>query len=134
MGVLLAVWTTLDWGASWMSGDIDGLFLPLDLLVAVAQLYFLFQFLTDRAGLAGAYLPEDDGRVLSRLILKLRTVQTILVTVFALIPYVTGWTPESFATGVVLVLGIVYCLLGLYLMMLLFTLRKYFKDEVEPAV
>lgn len=128
LGILMAVWTALDWGASWLGTDIDGVFLPVDLLVAVAQLYFLFQFLTDLAALAEAYLPEDDGRAVSGKILKCRSVQTVMVTGFALASYVTEF-PETAVNGVVAVLAVGYCVLGVYLMMTLFTLRKYFRDE-----
>ena len=61
LAVLMAVWHTLDWLLSWGGGDVDGHVLFLDLLLAVAGLYFHFQFLTDMAGLAEQYQPEDVG-------------------------------------------------------------------------
>lgn len=133
LGLLLAAWTAADWGASWLGRDIDGLSPPLDLLVAVAQMYFQFQFLTDLAALALTRLPEPDGASLSRRMLRWRTVQTVLVTVFALAPYLPAWIPESAAKGVVVVLAVAYCILAFFLMTALFALRGHFKGGAPDA-
>lgn len=137
LGVLLALWTGADWLASWAGKDVDGHLLPLDLIVAVAQLYFLFQFLTDLAALARAYCREPEAADLSRRILRCRTVQTVLVTVLALVPYVPAprWLPEGVSGGALVVLAIVYCLLGIALMLYLFRLRSAFQEEapLPPA-
>ena len=65
LGILLALWTGADWLASWAGMDVDGHFPPLDMVVAVAQLYFLFQFLTDLAALAKARCREPEAADLS---------------------------------------------------------------------
>lgn len=136
LGVLLALWTGADWLASWAGKDVDGHLLPLDLIVAVAQLYFLFQFLTDLAALARTWCREPEAADLSRRILRCRTVQTVLVTVFALVPYVPAphWLPEGVSGGALVVLAIVYCLLGIALMLYLFRLRGAFKDAAPPPL
>lgn len=127
LGILLAVWSGLDWGASWLGGDIDGLLPPLDLLTAVAQMYFHFQFLTDLAALAQQYCPLAD---LSRRILRRRAAQTLLVTGFALIPYLPArWSGTPVLNGTMLVLAAAYCLLGLSLMLCLFTLRDRLRNR-----
>lgn len=125
LGVLLALWSGADWLASWAGWDVDGHFLPLDLIMAVAQLYFLFQFLTDMAALARTWCREPEAADLSRRILRCRTVQTVLVTVFALAPYFPAprWLPEGLSGGALTVLAIVYCLLGIALMLYMFQLR-----------
>lgn len=130
LGILMAVWAALDWGASWLGRDIDGLFPPLDLLAAVAGLYFLFQFLTDLAALAAARLPEGEGESLSRRMLRWRSVQTVLVTLFALVPYLPARLPEAVSNAAVIVLAVLYCILGFCLMAAVFTLRRYFKEEL----
>ena len=56
--LLLAAWNAIDWLLSWTGGNLDGHILFLDLLVAVAGLYFHFQFLTDIAVFAEQYQPE----------------------------------------------------------------------------
>lgn len=134
LGLLLALWSGADWLASWTGKDVDGHFLPLDLIVAVAQLYFLFQFLTDMAALAKAYCREPEAADLSRRILRCRTVQTVLVTVFALVPYVPAprWLPEGASGGALAALAIVYCLLGVALMLCLFRLRGALQEEAPP--
>lgn len=134
LGVLLALWTGADWLASWAGKDVDGHLLPLDLIVAVAQLYFLFQFLTDLAALARTWCREPEAADLSRRILRCRTVQTVLVTVLALVPYVPAprWLPEGVSGGALVVLAIVYCLLGIALMLYLFRLRSAFQEEAPP--
>ncbi len=133
LGIMLAAWSALDWGVSWLGRDIDGLFPPLDLLLAAAQLYFLFQFLTDLAALAEARLPEPDGGDLSRRMLRWRTVQTVLVTVFSL----AACLPEAgrLVKAAVVVLAAAYCVLGICLMAAIFALRRYFKEEnpADPA-
>lgn len=136
LGILLALWTGADWLASWAGKDVDGHLLPLDLIVAVAQLYFLFQFLTDLAALARTWCREPEAADLSRRILRCRTVQTVLVTVLALVPYVPAprWLPEGVSGGALVVLAIVYCLLGIALMLYLFRLRGTFKDAAPPPL
>lgn len=132
LGVLLALWTGADWLASWAGRDVDGHLPPLDLVVAVAQLYFLFQFLTDMAALAEARHPE--GGALGRKILLCRTVQTVLVTAIALAPYLPARLPEGVSGGVLAVLAIAYCLLGVALMLFMFQLRCAFRDAAPPPL
>lgn len=132
LGILLALWTGADWLASWAGRDVDGHLPPLDLVVAVAQLYFLFQFLTDMAALAEARHPE--GGALGRKILLCRTVQTVLVTAFALAPYLPARLPEGVSGGVLAVLAIAYCLLGVALMLFMFQLRRAFRDAAPPPL
>lgn len=130
-GVLLTLWSGADWLASWTGRDVDGHFPPLDLVVAAAQLYFLFQFLTDMAALAEARQPEEG---LSRKILLCRTVQTVLVTIFALAPYLPSprGLPEVLTGGVMVILALVYCILGVTLMAAMFRLRSAFQGDAPP--
>ena len=134
LGILLALWSGADWLASWVGKDVDGHFLPLDLIAAVAQLYFLFQFLTDMAALAEAHHPK--GGELERKIRLCRTVQTVLVTAFALVPYLSAprWLPEGASDGALVALSIVYCLLGVALMLFMFQLRSAFQDAAPPPL
>lgn len=136
LGVLLALWTGADWLASWAGRDVDGHLPPLDLVVAVAQLYFLFQFLTDLAALARAYCREPEAADLSRRILRCRTVQTVLVTAIALSSYLPrpGRLPSELMDGAVAALALVYALLGVALMLYLFRLRGAFRDAAPPPL
>ena len=78
LGIALAAWNGADWLLSWAGRSVDGLFLPLDLLIAVAGIYFHFQFLTDCAELASVHQPPEAG--VDQRIRQWRTVQTVLLT------------------------------------------------------
>ena len=132
LGALMALWTGADWLASWAGRDVDGLFLPLDLVIAAAPLDFLFQFLTELAALAEAHHPE--GEALSRRILLCRTVQTVLVTLFSLAPYLPAAPSNDDTNAAVLILAACYCILGLWLMISLFRLRGAFQDAAPPPL
>lgn len=133
LAVLLAAWYALDWLLSWGGGDVDGHILFLDLLIAVAGLYFHFQFLTDMAALAARYQPEGaglDGQLCSR-----RTVYVVLTTLFAMLGNLPAELPEQ--GGELLAVGMmVAALIAAFLIMAaLFRLRRFFREgETEqPA-
>ena len=134
LGILLALWTGADWLASWAGRDVDGQFPPLDMVVAVAQLYFLFPFLTDLAALAKVRCREPEAADLSGKIRLCRTVQTVLVTAIALSPHLPrpGWLADGLADSAVITLALAYALLGIALMLYLFQLRRAFQDAAPP--
>lgn len=125
LAVFLALWTGADWLASWVGGDIDGFFLPMDIVSAAAQMYFQFQFFADMAALAEMYHAKAG---LGLQIRNCRAAQIVFVTAFGLAPYLSPWLPEDAVNGAIVVLMILYCILGLYLTMALFTLRNCFRD------
>lgn len=129
LAILLAAWSAADWLASWVGADVDGLLPALDLIVAVAGMYFHFQLMTDCAALAAACQPEGAG--LDRRLLRWRTVQTVLLTVMALSLYAAEWMGEGW-TYAAMALAVVYLIAGLCLMAALFALRKLFREE-QPA-
>ncbi|MGM9606214.1 MAG: hypothetical protein ACI3XJ_01775 [Oscillospiraceae bacterium] len=128
LGIFLAVWNGADWLASWAGADLDGRFPALDLIVGAASLYFHFQFLTDCAALAAEYQPPDHS--LDRRLLRLRTVQTLLITAVTLLCY-----PAVYFGGVweyaAILLAVAGVLVALCLMAALFALRKLFRDNPE---
>ena len=71
------------WLYSWTGGSLDGCFYPLDVILQAASLYFHFQLFTDLALLAARYQPE--GADLDRHLLRLRTLQVLLLTGLALV-------------------------------------------------
>ena len=129
LGILLAAWSAAGWLASWVGTTIEGRFLPLDLIVGTAGMYFHFQFFTDCAALASAYQQPGDG--LDRRLLRWRTIQTVLLTVMALSSCGAEWLGEVW-TYAVTVLAVVYVIVGLCLMAALFALRKLFAEGPEP--
>ena len=132
LAVLLAVWHGLDWLLSWGGAGVNGHILFLDLLTAVAGLYFHFQFLTDMAALAARYQPEGaglDGQLCSR-----RTVYVVLTTLFALLGDLDLLIKLPEYWGEVLAIGmLVTALIAAFMIMAaLFRLRRYFAAiEVE---
>lgn len=130
LGILLALWNGADWLASWGGGSLDGLFLPLDLIVSVAGLYFHFQMFTDFAALAASY--QQPGDSLDRRLLRWRTIQTLLLTAIALLTGLTDWLGKA-GSYVVTAMAVVCLIVGLCLMAALFSLRKLFRDGPELA-
>lgn len=128
LGIFLAVWNGADWLASWAGAGLDGRFPALDLIAGAASLYFHFQFLTDCAALAAEYQPPDGE--LDRRLLRLRTVQTLLITAVTLLCY-----PAVYFGGVweyaAILLAVAGVLVALFLMAALFSLRKLFRDSPE---
>lgn len=125
--VLLAAWDGVDWLLSWGGGDIDGQILFLDLLVAVAGLYFQFQFLTDMAALAEAYRPSEDNDLDQRLRHR-RSAYIVLVTVIALFTTPPGSIAFSgdWRSVALVALAVAAMIAALLIMAGLFELRKFF--------
>lgn len=134
LAILLALWSGADWLASWVGKDVDSLFPPLNLVTAVAQIYFQFQFLTDMAALARTWCPHPEEVTLSRRILRCRTGQVVLVTLLSFASYLPARPSGSLAAGVLFLLAVVYCILGLWLMISLFALRAAFQDAAPPPL
>ncbi len=130
LALLLALWSAADWLASWAGADVDGLFPPLDLIAAVAGMYFHFQLFTDLAALAAAHQPEGAG--LDSRLLRWRTVQTVLLTVMALSLYAAEWTGGGWAYAAT-ALAVAYLVVGLCLMAALFALRRLFREDGPPG-
>jgi len=129
LGIFLAVWNAGDWVLSWFGGSIDGHVVFLDLLAAVARLYFEFQFLTDMAALAEAYRPAEDNDLDKRL-RRRRTADVILVTALSLVTSQhTFPTENSWWMAVLVVLVLAGCIVSLMIMAGLFELRKFFLPD-----
>ena len=128
LGILLALWHGADWIASWLGTTLDGWFLPLDLIVGAASLYFQFQFLTDCAALAAEYQPPDSE--LDRRLLRWRTIQTVLITVTTLMSYAAEFFGDAWSYAT-LALTVVSLFATLCLMAALFSLRKLFAERED---
>ncbi len=97
----------------------------ISLIIAVISLYFHFQFLTNLANIATKY-----GCLENEKILTLRTVRTILLTVFA-IP--VAW--DSYR-GITIVLLVANLVVAIWICSVLFSLKKSLRlredsNEVE---
>lgn len=139
--ILLGVWAGADWAFTLLGGTLDGQFPPIDLLISVAAIYFHFQLFTDFARLAARYQPFGEG--LDRRLLRLRTVHTLFLTVFAVLGYCFPngaqftFPGSSLSGGVaaVLLMGMALAamLVALMLMFGLFALRKCFLPAEEKT-
>ena len=127
LAVLLAVWHALDWLLSWGGGNVNGHILFLDLLIAVAGLYFHFQFLTDMAALAERYQPEGaglDGKLRCR-----RTLYVVMITLFSLLGNLLAALPEHWGEGIAVVMMLTALIAAFLIMAALFRLRRFFREE-----
>ena len=119
---LLACYSFGDWFLSWSGRDIDGIIPFLDLVVAVAMLYFHFQFLTDMAALAQEFQLDDDN--LPARIRSHRTAYTLLVTCISLLGSAAQIFPWGWWPGVTVFAAVVTCIVALLIMADLFHLRR----------
>lgn len=139
--VLLGVWAGADWVFTLFGGTLDGQFLPIDLLISVADIYFHFQLFTDFAQLAARYQPS--GVALDQRLLRLRTIHTLLLTAFAVLGYCFpngaqftfpgSSLPEGVATFLLLGMALAAMLVALMLMFGLFSLRRCFQTPKDPV-
>ena len=129
LAVLLAAWHALDWLLSWGGGSVNGHILFLDLLAAVAGLYFHFQFLTDMAALAEQYQPEGAG--LDGKLRRRRTVYVVLITLFALLGDLglLAELPEHLGEWIVIGMALTALIAAIMIMAALFRLRRFFREE-----
>ena len=124
LGIALAAWNGADWLLSWAGRSVDGLFLPLDLLIAVAGIYFHFQFLTDCAELASVHQPPEAG--VDQRIRQWRTVQTVLLTLTTCLLYASEWLEVE---PVLYAFAGASLIVGLCIMAAMFALRRLFREK-----
>ena len=135
LAVLLAAWHAADWLLSWGGGDVNGHILFLDLLLAVAGLYFHFQFLTDMAALAERYQPKGAG--LDRQLCSRRTVYVVLITLAALLGDLNLLVklPEHWGEWIAIGMSLTALIAAVMIMAALFRLRRFFREgETEQPV
>ena len=126
-GAILASWHLATWLCSLGPLNFVGALPIVDLLISIVNIYYQFQLLTNLASIASANQPA--GSALDRQILGCRTLQTILLTVIILVRQVNLWLIES---GIpVIVMAIVHLLVGIYLMHVLFDLRRNLSKDAS---
>ena len=116
----LGLWHAVEWGLALFGLSLEGRFLPLDAVVAVVSLYFVFQLLTDLAALADTY--QDPGLTLGKNLRFCRSVTAVLTVIYVL--------PLPWQDNLIAVTVLVLVQLGLSLAILyyLFRLRKCFLE------
>lgn len=127
--ILLSAWNGADWLLSWFGGDVDGKVLFLDLLIAAAELYFHFQFLTDMAALAEMYQGKGDD--LDQRLRNHRTIYVIICTASALFSILViklnmNWQRYAVIIKTGIIVGVISALLIIFA---LFALRRCVKNK-----
>lgn len=130
LGVILALWHGIDWLASWVAFDMDGVWQFVDILISLVNLYFHFQLLTNLASIATKYQPEEYE--LDSKLLRYRTIQTVILTAIIIITHFHSWLLEVW-TVILIIMLIVYIVAAICLMMALFALRRCLPANDEPG-
>lgn len=120
--IILAIWHAAGWLASFAEINLTGLFAPLDILIAVAELYLHFQFLTDMAALARRYQPQDA--TLDRRLINCRTVYVTLMAFYDILFILPYWPQNGVQTVIILFCGLISAVAAFTAMFGLFSLRR----------
>lgn len=129
LAALMAAWQGLNWLLSWGGAGVSGHILFLDLLIAVAVIYFHFQFLTDMASLAERYEPPE-GTLAPRL-RRRRTAYILALTLSDILLDLPVERDPDVRAYLVMGLAAVGILIALFIMAGLFALRKLFWDQPD---
>ena len=121
LGVIMALWTGVEWLASFIGIKIEGMWQFIDIIISLVNLYFHFQFLTNLASIAAKY--QSEGYELDAKLLRYRTLQTIMLTAIEVVLCFQSWLSEAW-TVISVCMVIVYVIAGICLMKALFDLRK----------
>lgn len=121
LAVIMALWTGVEWLASFVGLNLEGMWQFIDIIISLVNLYFHFQFLTNLASIAAKYQPE--GYELDAKLLRYRTLQTVMLTAIEVIIRFQPWLSEAW-TVISICMLIVYLIAGICLMKALFDLRK----------
>lgn len=138
LGTILAIWYAVEWIANCFAFSFGNELQFISTIIGLINLYFHFQFITNLASLATKY--QAEGYEQDKKLLKYRTIQTIMLTVFMILSNLSPLFDE-FWTYISMGLAIVYLIVCILLMHALFTLRKYLKtdedlngnNEIEPV-
>ena len=126
LGYILTVWDAIEWLAKCVSYSFEGQWQFVTLIVALINMYFHFQFITNIATIATKH--QVEGCEYNKKLLTCRTIQTLMLTVFIVITRFNFileeiWVYVSFA------LAIIYIIVCIYIMATLNGLRKNLKTE-----
>ncbi len=127
LGVIMALWTGAEWLVGLVGLKLDGLWQFVDITIAVINLYFHFQLLTNLASIAAKHQPEEY--YLDEKLLHYRTMQTVLLTSVIIIGYLSKWLGDLAAvTSVIMIVA--YLIAGVLLMKALFDLRRCLPTDI----
>jgi len=123
-GILLVIWSLIQWTCTVLAIPTVTVSQVLMLPVSLAELYFHFQFLTNLSSVAADRQPE--GTQYHNHLLVCRTVQTVALTVTTLVVRcVPGVVPKEWTTMLLLV----HMGAAVFTTVTLFALRKNLTEE-----
>lgn len=130
LAVIMALWTGVEWLASFVGLNLEGMWQFIDIIISLVNLYFHFQFLTNLASIAAKY--QSEGYELDAKLLRYRTLQTVMLTAIEVIIRFQPWLSEAW-TVISICMLIVYLIAGICLMKALFDLRKCLPTNTVEA-
>lgn len=116
LGILLALWQSFLWVEAIFSVQLE--IEVLEVIAGVISLYFHFQLLTNLADIAAKYDCPQHKRIL-----MLRTVRTVLETLFA---FILRWQEYP---AVSIAMFIIYIFVTFWICSILFSLRRSLTPE-----
>ena len=120
IGILLALWEGVLWAFTLIGSNWDGYLFTV--VATVIALYFHFQLLTNLADIAERFGCPERSRILT-----LRTIRTVLITVFALpIPW-EGY--QVLAIG----MAVIFVIVAIWICVVLFSFRRSLTETIPEA-
>lgn len=129
--LILGLYHAADWLACWFGVTVSGLWQPLDIIIAVVNLYFHYQLMTNLASIIRRH-PSPPSFNDHMKIIGYRNVQTVMLTAILALSFLAETFPDLH-TVVTLILLIVDIIASLALMMLLFRIRRRFRPDPEDG-
>lgn len=126
LGFILVVWNIIEWLAQCVGYSFNDKWQFITLIASLVNMYFHFQFLTNIANIAVRH--QNEGCEYHKKLMICRTIQTIMLTVFAITTRL-NFIPEEILIYPSFILAIVYVIVDIYIMVTLNGLRKNLKIE-----
>ena len=129
--LILAALSGLEWADALLGLAPEQLRQLSELVGNLLFLYFNFQFLTDLAQIAAAHQPPEAGQ--DQTLLRCRTVMTLLQTLLSLIRLIFARI-DGLWLGCFLLLALAELCVGIYMMTVLFRLRRRLRQVSEASM
>lgn len=126
LGLILVVWDVVEWLAKCVGYSFNDKWQFITLIVALINMYFHFQFLTNIANIAIRH--QNESCEYDRKLMTCRTIQTIMLTVLIIVTHLS-FIPEEIIIYPSLILAAVCIIVDIYIMFTLNGLRKNLNTE-----
>lgn len=129
--MILGIWEAVKWAVNCVGYNFDDKWAFIILTTGLLNLYFHFQFITNIASIAAKHQKENCSY--DKSLLRYRTMQTIMLTVFLIITNLSSLFNEAWVY-VSVGLGICYVIICIYIMVTLSRLKKNLKTDDESII